>query len=138
MKPEIKQEIKPDMKQEIKPDQKEGGSILNLVHSDHRNNRGLVIPNSKFLWDKNDPTGMALRGLFFPRQMKWYGNKFGVIVPHSGRGWDSNSRLLITDVPSATVSYMIENGGTIQSNGNTAVITYSDNGLSRIHVEKNI
>ena len=112
LKAETKQEIKPEIKQEIKPDQKEkvGGSTLNIVHSDHLNNRGLVIPNSQFLWDKNDPTGMKLRGLFFPKNMKWYGNKFGVVVPHSGRGWDSNSRLLITDVPTATVFAMIASG----------------------------
>ena len=132
LKNEIKQETKPDIKD------KEGGSTLNLVHSDHLNSHGLVTANSQFLWDKNDPLGLKLRGLFFPKKMKWYGNKFGVVVPHSGRGWDSQSRLLITDVSTAKVFTMISNGDSIQSNGHTALITFSENGLSRIHVEENI
>ena len=135
-------ELKIEAKEEAKLDQGENnrnnGSTLNLVHSDHLNSKGLPIPNSQFVWDKNDPAGIKLRSLLFPKTMKWYGNKYGAIIPHSGRGWDSNTRLVIADVPTSRIHRMITNGDSIQTNGNPALITYSENDLSKIHVQENI
>jgi len=127
--------------QEVKPveDQNDdnSGSTFNLVHSNTTNSRGGITPNSQFVWDKNNPNNTRLGDLFFPNRLTTYNGKVGVIITHSGHGWDPHQRVAMVSIPHSRLLGYTNNGTTILTNGSIPNYSPAPYGMIRVHIEEN-